>query len=485
MSIATELTALQTNLLSAYDAISTAGGTVPTYQTSSNLASAIATIVQGYPNSLAYLAYDDVSRAQNYVNICNPTPLGSASHAFAASSSSSTLTTLDLSSFTSFANVVDTICMFENNTALATLTWPSTVDFSAVVSMSGMFRNCAALTSLDLDWTTSSDLLTLYNMFVGCSDLASVSFGSNWDTSSVKSFYGLFNSCTALSSITGLSNLSMEAMTDMRAMFYNCSSLTSVDFSDQTINSDFYVSSKTAGYALYGLTSCTSMDLTGLKSTASDLSSSYVYGSNPAMTTLTYGGAHRIAPENATYKLSSALLNLIEVENGSTITTLNMPNCTFFSTDGSETTAIGSVSDIWGGSAIVSADLSGWDVSAVDMTDTTADKMFTHSDNLTTLDLSGWENPDGLNFGTMIGSNYISANTYESAAPNLTTLILDTDSVVAVNDSMSGMMSSTNAFAGTPIEAGTGHIQVPSSLLSSYQEDSFWGQFSDSLEAIS
>lgn len=484
MSIASELTALRINLNSAYTAVANSGGTVPAHKNSENLAAAIASIAQGYPNSLAYLAYDDLSRAQGYVNICNTTPLGSASHAFAASSASSTLTTLDLSRLTSLANVVDAICMFENNTALSTLTFPSTVNFSKVVSMSGMFRNCAALTSLNLNWTTTTDLISLYNMFVGCSSLASVTFGSNWDTSAVQSFYGLFNSCSALASITGLSNLSMAKMTDARALFYNCAHLTSVDFSSQTINPDFYVSAKTFGYALYGLTRCTSMNLTGLRSIASDLSNSHVYGSNPAMTTLTYGGAHRIAPEGATYKLNDALLNLIDTVSGENITTLNLPNCTFFSTDGSETTALGSVSDIWGGSAITTANLSGWDVSAVDMTDMSADKMFTQSENLTTLDLSGWTNPDGLNFGTMIGSDFIAADTYVSAAPNLTTLILNTPSVVAVNTSGHGMVSSANAFAGTPIAAGTGHIQVPSSLLSQYQAHAFWGQFSDSLEAI-
>lgn len=484
MSIATELNALRTNLNSAYAAVATAGGTVPSHKNSLNLATAIATIPQGYPNSLAYLAYDDVSRAQNYVNICNPTPLGSASHAFAASAVSAALTSLNLSRLTNFSNVVDTICMFENNTALATLTFPATVNFSKVASMSGMFRNCQALTSLNLNWTTSSDLLTLYNMFVGCSGLTSITFGSNWNTSGVQSFYGLFNSCSALANLTGFSNLSMASMTDMRAMFYNCANLTSIDFSSQTINPDFYVASSTANYALYGLTRCTSMNLTGLKSSGADLSNTHIFGNNPALTTLTFGGAHRIAAENTTYKLADALLNLIEVKSGNTITTLNMPNCTFFSTDGSETTAIGSVADIWGGSALTTANLSGWDVTAVDMTDNTADKMFTHSDNLTTLDLSGWTNPDGLNFGTMIGSDFIAANTYRSCAPNLTTLILNTPTVVAVNAGGSGMASSVNAFAGTPIAAGTGHIKVPSSLLSQYQAHSFWGRFSDSLEAI-
>lgn len=485
MSIATQLEALRTNINAVYSAISAKGGTVPTNKNMVNMPAAINSIAQGYPNSLSYIAYDDVSRAQNYVNICNVSPMGSASHAFAASSSSSTLTALNLSRFTDFSNVLDLICTFENNTALTSLTFPNACDFSNVVSMSGTFRN-TGLTALNLSgWVTSDELVTVYNMFCNSSSLASITFGSNWDTSAVKSFYGMFQGCSSLASITGLSNLSMASMTSAYGLFYNCAALTSVDFSSQTINPDFYVNASNFAYALYGLTHCTTMNLTGLKSRAISLTGSYIYGNNPAMRTLIYNGAHRIAlNQTGEYELANALLNLVDTVSGSAITSLTISNPTFYTTDGTAVTAPTTVSDIWSGAALTTLNLSGWDVSNVDMTDNTADAILTNSDNLTTLDLSGWTNPDGLNFGTMIGSTFASG-VYTSAAPNLTTLTLNTPSVVEVNTSGTGQASSVNAFNGTPIAAGNGHIRVPASLVSAYKAHSFWGRFANSVEAIS
>lgn len=61
MSIASELSALNGHIISAYDEISTMGGTIPANKNMSNLASAIASIPSGGGGGGAMTAYGSVS----------------------------------------------------------------------------------------------------------------------------------------------------------------------------------------------------------------------------------------------------------------------------------------------------------------------------------------------------------------------------------------------------------------------------------------
>jgi hypothetical protein len=45
-------------------------------------------------------------------------------------------------------------------------------------------------------------------------------------------------------------------------------------------------------------------------------------------------------------------------------------------------------------------------------------------------------------------------------------------------------LSSTNAFAGTPIESGTGYIYVPAALIDSYKTETNWSAFAAQYRAL-
>lgn len=491
MSVADKITALRNHLNNAYTAISAKSGTVPTYKNSQNLQNAIATIPIYNPLTLAYISYADGLHAQPFVNLMasnNTVPVGSASHAFANTTtvtisgernSTTALTTLDLSAL-DFSEVTDTICMFDNARQLATLTWANSVDFGEVENMEGMFRNTKALASVDLSKFTTSDYLeSVFNIFSG-SGVQSVTLGSNFDTSGVKYFYGMFNSCSSLTSITGLNTLDMTDATDLRAMFYNCSALTSLDLSGVQNKDHISLSTANANHMLAGMTALTSLNLSGWKSGSDDLATSDFWTANANLTTLTLNGAKRLSGG----KLADSLVNTFQSKNGATIRNLIMDNVTFYTTDGT-TAQLTDFSDVWAGSALRTIEMTGWDVSHVDPTSNSATGSITNTSDLTSAKIGDWTVPtNGVNLATFFGVDYNGQSGYAGHATNLTSLTITGNSVLKVYDSGVGEFKSSNAFKSCPIGNLTGHIYVSSAMVASYKADSFWGQYSSIISAI-
>lgn len=494
MSVADKLTTLRTHLTSAYSKINLLSGTVPTYKNTQNLANAIATIPQYNPLTLAYISYADSVHAQPFVNLMvanNTTPVGSASHAFANTTTTtitgernatSNLTTIDLHAL-DFSETTDTICMFDNARQLATITWDTTngVDFNEVESMEGMFRNTKALTSVDLSkFDTSPYLESVFNMFAG-SGVQTITLGSSFDTSGVETFYGMFNSCTSLTTINGLNTLDLASATDIRAMFYNCSALTNLDLSSVKHKDGISLSTANADYMLAGMTNLVSLNLSGWKSGSDDLAQSNFWTAQSKLKTLTLNGAKRLVNG----KLADALVNTFSSKQGSTITMLTMNDPTFYTTDGS-TATLTSLDDLWGGTALTSLTLAGWDLSGVNPADNSAQKAITGTNNLISLNLANiTTHTNGLNFAVLLGVNNNGSQGYSGQATNLTDLVISGSSVLKVYNSGTGEFKSQNAFVGCPIGNGTGHIRVPSALVSAYKADAFWSNYASIITAMS
>lgn len=422
------------------------------------------------PITLAYISYGRSDVAQNFVDLIaeqGTTPVGGASYAFANTTG---LTTLDLSTI-NFSKVTDTVCMFDSATTLASITWANSVDFGNVETMEGMYRNTTALTSVDLSiFETGQYLESLFNMFAG-SGVQTVTLGGDFDTSAVTDFYGMFNSCTSLTSINNLDDLDLTSAVNVGAMFYNCSSLTSLDLSDNA--SDLSLSTANANYMLAGMTSLQSLDLSGWKSGSDDLGNSNFWTAQSALTTLTLNGNKRLVNG----KVSDSIMATFSSKQGDTITNLTINDPVYYTTDGT-TAELTNLADIWGGNALTTLEMTGWDLSNVNPAGNPASTSFSSLDHLTTLTIGDFTLPtDGVNLAMIIGVEN-TGNTYTSAAPLLENLHLTGDTVMKVYNSGLDSNKSENVFVGNPIGNGTGRIYVPANLVNSYKSDSFWSNYS-------
>ena len=117
-----------------------------------------------------------------------------------------------------------------------------------------MFSSCDRLTSLDLSNFSTSNALTMTEIFYGCSNLTSL-YLSNFSTSNVTDMRYMFYDCKSLTSVTFGNNFDTSNVTNMKSMFYGCTNLTSLDLSN------FNTSNVTSMYSMFqtcsGLTSVT------------------------------------------------------------------------------------------------------------------------------------------------------------------------------------------------------------------------------------
>ena len=101
---------------------------------------------------------------------------------------------------------------------------------SNVTDMGNMFSDCTSLTSLDLSSFNTAKVTNMNDIFDGCKSLTSLDL-SKFDTSNVTSMYSMFEGCSSLTTLD-LSNFNTSNVTDMSNMFSACSSLTSLNLSN-------------------------------------------------------------------------------------------------------------------------------------------------------------------------------------------------------------------------------------------------------------
>ena len=100
---------------------------------------------------------------------------------------------------------------------------------SNVTSMYQMFYGCSSLTTLNLSNFNVSNVTDMGDMFYGCSSLTSLNL-SNFNTSNVTNMMNMFANCSSLTSLN-LSNFNTSNVTYMDGMFSGCSSLINLNLS--------------------------------------------------------------------------------------------------------------------------------------------------------------------------------------------------------------------------------------------------------------
>lgn len=127
------------------------------------------------------------------------------------------------------SNVITMENMFSGCTNL-TYVDASNWDTSKVRYMNNMFCNCYNLTDLDVSSFDTSNVGSMENMFSNCYNLTELNV-SNFDTSNVSNMKYMFNGCHNLTDLD-VSNFNTRYVGSMKYMFYNCYNLTNLDLSN-------------------------------------------------------------------------------------------------------------------------------------------------------------------------------------------------------------------------------------------------------------
>ena len=126
--------------------------------------------------------------------------------------------------------------LFDNFTEIKSISFDNNFDTSTSTDMSFMFHLCHSLTKLDLSGFDTSNVTTMQSMFnmwdAGntASELIYLDV-SSFDTSNVTNMRDMFADLLKLTSLD-VSHFNTGNVTDMWHMFYECASLTSLDVSN-------------------------------------------------------------------------------------------------------------------------------------------------------------------------------------------------------------------------------------------------------------
>ena len=113
---------------------------------------------------------------------------------------------------------------------LISINFNNNFNTSNVTSMFNMFNHCTALTTLDLSSFNIVNVTNMSGMFYACESLTSLDL-SNFNTANVKNMDMMFCNCTSLTSLD-FSSFNTSKLEYMAGMFSDCSSLTSLDLSN-------------------------------------------------------------------------------------------------------------------------------------------------------------------------------------------------------------------------------------------------------------
>ena len=149
------------------------------------------------------------------------------------------LTSITFNTNTNAGKIEDMHSMFYGCSSLTTLTLPKITPPAKNAegqdtkpTMQSMFRHCKSLTSLDLSSFDTVNVKNMYYMFDYCGNLESITFGETFNTENVENMEGLFQNCWSLNNLSFPEAFDTSSVTNMDAMFNSCSSLTSLDLSE-------------------------------------------------------------------------------------------------------------------------------------------------------------------------------------------------------------------------------------------------------------
>lgn len=150
------------------------------------------------------------------------------------------ITSVNLSNAT-FESVTTSLSMFRNCGMLSVIEWGQGLNFQSLVTSglssrnSGMFQNCTSLSNLDaFAHQRFASLVNAYDMFNGCTSLASIDLSSaTFDA--LKYATAMFFSCSALTTID-LHSADFSSLIRATNMFSSCTALLTIDLSTATFD---------------------------------------------------------------------------------------------------------------------------------------------------------------------------------------------------------------------------------------------------------
>ena len=173
--------------------------------------------------------------------------------------------------------------MFADCTEMTSVNFDENIDTSNVTSMYDVFSNCQSLTTIEnLDKFDTSKVTTMMGMFWHCFSITSLDL-SSFDTAHVTAMPGMFTDCENLTNITFSENFDTGKVTEMYSMFSGCKSLTSLD-----LPKSFNTSSlKNATHMFQNCTSLTSLTLPESFETSNATEMQYMFYGCTSLTSLT------------------------------------------------------------------------------------------------------------------------------------------------------------------------------------------------------
>ena len=241
MSIATELQNLNDNILSAYDAVATKGGTVPANKNMANLATAIGSISTGSSTTITPLSVTE--------NGTYTAPTGTAYSPVTVNVSGG--------ESVSIPREVSSDGRYQMPANNFTFSLPANATNLGPYALAYAFRDCTGLTSVDLSSLTKvSGTYALQYAFRGCTKLTSVDLSSLTTVSGTNALQYAFPSCTKLTSVNLSSLAKMSGSQVLNYAFRDCTSLTSLSFPALTTSS-FGSATNQFNNMLYGVRGCT------------------------------------------------------------------------------------------------------------------------------------------------------------------------------------------------------------------------------------
>lgn len=118
---------------------------------------------------------------------------------------------------------------FSYHTNLKEIEGMEFVNTSEVTTMYRMFMNCSSLASVNVSQFDTRNVTNMEYMFYGCKSLTNIDV-SGFETSNVTSMLCMFRECDKLS-VLDVSHFDTSNVTDMMQMFYHCRSLDYLDVS--------------------------------------------------------------------------------------------------------------------------------------------------------------------------------------------------------------------------------------------------------------
>ena len=286
----------------------------------------------------------------------------------------------------------------ENISNLISIDFNNNFNTSKVTNMDAMFYGCSSLTSLDLSNFNTSNVTNMRWMFHGCSSLTSLDL-SSFNTSNVTNMYSMFGDCKSLTSLD-ISSFNTSNVANMSYMFRGFFSLTSLDLSSFNTSNVANMS-----YMFCYCSSLTTLDLSNFN-TSNVTKMNNMFSDCKSLTSLDLSNFNtsNVANMESMFSDCKSLTSLdISNFNTSKVTIMdgmfwNCSSLTSIDLSSFNTSKVTNMSSMfWNCSSLTSLDLGSFNTSKV----TNMDSMFENCSSLTNLDLSSFNTSKVTNMSSM------------------------------------------------------------------------------------